>query len=703
VVVVIWTGSRPASAAVVDDQTSQPASQPSIALSSSPTLVQLIDLCALQFGVDIEYSASDAPLTAKLTLRSAGEYTPRELWELTHRMLETKGRTTVLAPGVRRLYRVVSLSEAAAATEPLAAIPAPPPGYIVLRYPVQHAAPETVLAALNEPRPPVWEAAVSADRSDVVVGALTRRHDAVRRVVERLDAEAASVRITLIDVQHADPLAVLAAVNAAKERLPGKLSGTLSQGPRPSELLLTAPEAAIPRWQSLVAQFDVPQSAETRTYPLPNFASDEVETLLEQIARRPGPTGSGDAWKLVRNPLVGTLLVTATPAEHAKVAELLAQIAAIPADQRRATRTFTVRNRNAEDLRESLSRLLGVSIGGAAADPAAAPPAEGQPVRVAGTTPAAGSQTAEPELLLAVDPELNAIIAVGPPHLLDAASDLIARLDVRQPQVLLEVLLVSLSDGQSRDLGVELQARINDSGTLIGLGSLFGLSNISPGSSVPTVSGAGGTAVILNPGDFSVVVRALQSVNRGRSLSRASTLVNNNESANLSNTVTVPYATTTLTDGNTITAFGGSEPAGTTITVSPQIAQGGFLVLDYNVSLSSFLGEATSDGLPPPSQSTSINSIATIPDGYSIVLGGLELLTESDADSKTPLLADLPILGNLFKSSSDSTSRTRFYVLIRASVLNDPGFERLKYYSDTVSEEAEATLGWPTIEPRIIR
>jgi type II secretory pathway component GspD/PulD (secretin) len=150
------------------------------------------------------------------------------------------------------------------------------------------------------------------------------------------------------------------------------------------------------------------------------------------------------------------------------------------------------------------------------------------------------------------------------------------------------------------------------------------------------VSGAGGTAVVLNPGDFSVVVRALQSVNRGRSLSRASTLVNNNESANLSNTVTVPYATTTLTDGNTITAFGGSEPAGTTITVSPQIAQGGFLVLDYNVSLSSFLGEATSDGLPPPSQSTSINSIATIPDGYSIVLGGLELLTESDADSKDP-------------------------------------------------------------------
>jgi hypothetical protein len=188
---------------VVGVETSQPTSEPSIALSSTPTLVQLIDLCALQFGVDIEYYASDGPLTSKLTLRSAGEYTPQELWELAHRMLDTKGRTTVLAPGVRRLYRVVQLNEAAAATEPLAAIPDPPPGYVVLRYPVQNAAPEAVLAALNEPRPPVWEAGVSADRSGVVVGALTRRHDAVRRLVERLDAEAASVRITLIDVQHA--------------------------------------------------------------------------------------------------------------------------------------------------------------------------------------------------------------------------------------------------------------------------------------------------------------------------------------------------------------------------------------------------------------------------------------------------------------------------------------------------------------------
>lgn len=677
-------------------------SPPLISLPASPTLSQVLDIASQHFSVDIEYPAADSALTAKLNFRHATAYTPDELWELSHRMLESKGRTTVLAPGQRRLYRVVPIAEAAGATEVVPEVPYPEPGYVLLHYPVIHGDPARVLTALNETRPPLWQASLAPDGSGVIVGAFARRQRTVRTLIEQMESRVASVRTTEIAVRHADPLQVLAAVNAANERSPGrKLTGLLTQGPRPATLLLTAPEDEHERWQILLARFDVPQAAETRSYPLPAFGADELDQLISQVARIPGPRGSGDAWKIVRNPLAATLIMTATPEEHARVGDLLAQIAAIPPDQRRATRTFTIRNRNAEDLRGSLSRLLGVSLGETSGVAIPAGTGDGSSPR-SGTPPQATTAPAS-DLLLAVDPELNAIIAVGPPHLLDEAAALVQRLDQRQPQVLLEVMLVSLSEGQSKDLGVELQARIGDSGTLIGLGSLFGLSNIGPGSSAPNVSGAGGTAIVLDPGDFSVVVRALENINRGRSVSRANTLVNNNESASLSNTVSVPYATTTLTDGNTITARGGAESAGTQISVSPQIAEGDFLVLNYNVSISSFLGESSSTGLPPPSQSTTINSIATIPDGYSIVLGGLELLTESDAENKVPLLGDLPVLGSLFKSTSDSTSRTRFYVLIRASILRDPGFERLKYYSDTQSDEAGATLGWPTVSPRIIR
>lgn len=248
------------------------------------------------------------------------------------------------------------------------------------------------------------------------MGAITRRHATVRTVVETLEAEAASVRTVVVPVQHADPVTVLAQVVAANERHAGRgLAGVLTQGPLPATLVLTGPAAEHPRWIELIARYDVPQGVVTRTYPVPAFGSEELADLLEQVARRSGPRGSGEAWKVVRNPLTGTILVTATELEHEGVAELLAQIAAVPADQRRATRTFTIRNRNAEDLRGSLSRLLGVSLGGAGETL----PASNQPELAAGGDRASQTSSASrgsADLLLAVDPVLNAIIAVGSPQ-----------------------------------------------------------------------------------------------------------------------------------------------------------------------------------------------------------------------------------------------------------------------------------------------
>jgi general secretion pathway protein D len=182
-----------------------------------------------------------------------------------------------------------------------------------------------------------------------------------------------------------------------------------------------------------------------------------------------------------------------------------------------------------------------------------------------------------------------------------------------------------------------------------------------------------------------------------------SMVVNNNETANLNSTSTQPYTTTTIQDSNVITARGGSASAGTTITVSPQIAAGDDIVLDYSMSLSSFVGEAASSGVEPPSQQTSLNSVATIPDGYTIALGGIEISSEGDSDTKTPVLADIPLLGGLFKSQSDSTSRSRFYIFIRATVMRSPSFEHLKYISEDLAQQLNVDDGWPEVEPRIMR
>jgi general secretion pathway protein D len=672
------------------------AGGPRITLAPKLTLARLVDIAAAQYPIDIEYTPGD--LTRSVTIRSAQPYTPGELWDLAHQMLEANGLTSVVAPGDRALYRIVKIQTAADHTEPRDSLPSPQPGFAILEYPIEHIAAPDLVQALESFEPPLDLLQIAPNGGAVNVGALTRRHPMIGEHIANLDELASHTTTEIVQLRHANAQAAVLSINTYLQNLGTRRpDGSIQPGPKPDTLLLTSTTDRRDRWLDLIAIIDSPGTITTRAYTIPDIHDQGVIDLINQLGKDPSSPDTAGAWRVVPNPITRTLVITASEREHTRIADLVEQINTIPAEQRRVTRSFVVKNRNANDLRQSLENLLGVRMGD----------------RFASTTSELGTNESQAaqiralddqrDIVMTVDPELNTIIAIGAPSVVERVADLIARMDVRQPQVQLELMLVSLSEGESKDLGVELRAQLGDTGTLIGLGSIFGLSSVTPGSSAAAATGTGGTAVVLDPGDYSVVVKALERVSQGRSVSKASALVNNNESASVSNTVQQPFSTTTLDDGDSITSFGGSESAGTQISVTPQIAEGEFLVLTYDVSLSAFIGEATSEGLPPPSQNTSISSVATIPDGYAIVVGGLELLTNSDADTKTPLLGDIPILGNLFKSQTESLSTTKFYLFIRASVLRSPAFERLKYISDRAIEESDADLGWPTVKPRIIR
>ncbi len=670
--------------------------EPRITLSQKLTLAQLVDIAAAQYAIDLEYTPGD--LTRSVTIRSAKPYTRDELWNLTHQMLEANGLTSVVAPGHRLLYRIVKINGATAQTEARESLPVPAPGFSILKYGTKHIEAPELAEALGEFQPPIELLITDPIRGFVHIGALTRRHPSIREHIASLDEIASHGLTEIIELRHTNAQTSITTINTYVDSLGSRRpSGTIQLGPIANSLLLTTTQQHRQWWIDLIKMVDTPGSISTRPYVLPDIHDKGLIDLITQLGKDATEESSPGQWRIVPNPITHTLVITASENEHERIAELVEQINAVPPGQRRVTRSFVVKNRNAIDLRQSLETLLGIRLG---TDQVAA---AGEQL----DSEQAGSQVLQRDnqrdLVMSVDPELNTIIAIGSPVTIDQLEDLIQRLDIRQPQVQIELMLVSLSEGESKDLGVELRAELGDTGTLVGLGSIFGLSSITPGSGSAAATGTGGTAVVLDPGDYSVVVKALERVSQGRSVSKANALVNNNESASVSNTVQQPFSTTTLDDGDSITGFGGSESAGTQISVTPQIAEGDFLVLTYDVSLSAFIGEATSEGLPPPSQNTSISSVATIPDGYAIVVGGLELFTDSDADTKTPVLGDIPIIGNLFKSQTESLSTTKFYLFIRASVLRSPAFERLKYISDRAAEESDSDFGWPTVKPIIIR
>ncbi|MFN0012199.1 MAG: secretin N-terminal domain-containing protein [Phycisphaerales bacterium] len=313
--------------------------------------------------------------------------------------------------------------------------------------------------------------------------------------------------------------------------------------------------------------------------------------------------------------------------------------------------------------------------------------------------------TAERPLVLTSDEGTNTLIAVGEPRLLDRVEALLRTIDVRQPQVMLEVLMVTVNESQALDLGVELEKLRLSPDLAIRLSSLFGLGVRGAGGDRNAGDASGGTGVIVSPGDFSIVFRLLQTLSDGRALSMPKVLVGNNQAATINSVVQQPFASVNASNTVSTTSFGGTQDAGTVVTIKPQIAEGDHLLLTYSVSLSSFLGAASSPTLPPARQQNSVQSVATIPDGYTVVVGGIEVENEGKATSQVPFLGDIPIIGEAFKSRSNTASKSKFFVFIRANVLRGAGrgFEDLKYLSDRDVARAGIDDGWPEMKPRVIR
>lgn len=530
-------------------------------------------------------------------------------------------------------------------------------------------------------------------------------------------------------------------------------------------LIMSSSAGNAERVASLLRELDVAPPIETRGYspPSPGIRAPDLATTLRELLTTPGSlspaasssggasgaggTSGGGGVKVYADALTGSVFVTGTLRDHARVESLLASLRDAPPGALRELRSFVIKNRDAREMLATLESLVGLSVPhtgsaatgalgasdrtrapGAGASPSISPPStviDGAPRGSdrassselqsdqagagAGRAPSGSPASPGPSratgidalggVTLSIDAPTNTILAAGSRSSLDELSRLIERLDKRQPQVLLEATLISLSESQALSIGVELTTMFRDGSTSINLSSLFGLATGT--DALPT--GSGLTGLVVNPGDFQVLVRALEQVNRGRSTSAPKVLVNNNATATLRSVNRQPFTSINASDNVATTSFGGTQDAGTTLTVTPRIAEGDHLSLEYSIELSAFTGEPTTTAgggvIPPPSQQSSVQGQVTIPDGYTIALGGLRDLSDSKGTTRVPILGSLPIIGQLFRVDSKSGSESRFYVFLRATVLRDPGFADLRALSAPDLAHAGVSDGEPALSP----
>ena len=734
-VVLNGGGGRPCIASAHQQSTDPPRLQ----LQGEVDLARLVDLCAQRLDLTVEYDAS--VLKGKVTLRLTDSLTDAELWELTNRVLGLRGFTTVRLRGAdgREMLSVVRVGDAAGLAEvsDIAATTDAAPGFVAVVVRVEHQpvkeTSETIKAVLSRSGSTV---APLGNSNLLLIADLRPRVEQAIELLKSIDVAGPISVVERIDLEHLPATrlaAMLTSITAARDLVEGRTTqGRVVAEPGERAVVLIAPPAEAEAWRSLVARFDQVPPVETRTYSPRYFGLDEVATLIEQVVR-PAGGPAGDQWRLVRDDLTGSIILTATALQHEEVESLIARLNALPAEARRPLRTFKVRNRPVSEVIGVLERLMSAGVLTEAAEseaissnpsPAGATTRTETPRVVPGSpqshpsasspdsssrmpdqapsprrTPADGDR---PALTLTADETTSTIIAMGEPRLLEQVERLIHEMDVRQPQVMVEILIVSLSESQTLDLGVELE-KIEVSGDVrITLSSLFGLSTVTDG--VQSVGNArGGSALVLSPGDFSVVVRALETINDGRSLNVPRVLVNNNQEASLNSVLQQPFVSINAFDTIATTSFGGTQDAGTVVTVKPQIAEGDHMIMEYSVTLSSFVGESADPSLPPPRQENRLQSVATIPDGYVVALGGIEVTSQSKGVSQVPGLGGIPVVGELFKNRSRTENRSRFYIFIRPSVLRRLDFEDLRYLSEAPLEAGGIDDGWPVVEPRVIR
>ncbi|MDB5295408.1 MAG: gspD1, partial [Phycisphaerales bacterium] len=302
---------------------------------------------------------------------------------------------------------------------------------------------------------------------------------------------------------------------------------------------------------------------------------------------------------------------------------------------------------------------------------------------------------------IAADANTNSIIVVGPPPAQRLYADLIRQLDRRRPQVLVESTIVTVDTTNELTVGVEIAGRRNGTDTRRFVFSSFGLSEVDRATGqLNILPGSGLNGAVLSPDIADVIVQALSARGNAKIVASPRVLVNDNATGTLFSIAEQPV--TELNANNTIstTSFGGYAKAGTEIALTPHISEKDYLQLEYEVTLSSFTGQS-SNGIPPARQTNTVASQVTIPDGSTIVVGGLNRTEDAKTVNAIPVLGDLPLVGALFRSTRDTSRKATLFVFLRPTILRDDEFEDLRFLSERDVRRAGIRDGAPASEPML--
>lgn len=290
------------------------------------------------------------------------------------------------------------------------------------------------------------------------------------------------------------------------------------------------------------------------------------------------------------------------------------------------------------------------------------------------------------DVRIITDDRTNSLLVFANVQDMETIKQVIAKLDVVLAQVLIEAIIMEVSLDDGRNVGIAAGQRpkaltdnvvgggvINNNNDILGIGSRF-LTNAIIGSnlsSFPSGSGFGYFGKIGSTWD--VAVNAVATDSAINVLSRPRIQTSHAIEASLFIGDTVPYITGTINDVAGARSQYQQLRVGITLNVLPLINPDGLVVMDISQNVQQLGTPTKIDGNDVPTTTErSASAKVAVRDRETIILGGFISTTKSKSRSGVPLLKDIPVIGNLFTSRSDSTRRVELVILMRPTVLPTP-------------------------------
>ncbi|WP_169741418.1 type II secretion system secretin GspD [Endozoicomonas numazuensis] len=443
-------------------------------------------------------------------------------------------------------------------------------------------------------------------------------------------------------------------------------------------LLLTGRAANVKRLVEIVRRVDMVGNRNFSVIQLEYASASEMQRILTSLLQEKGGKGGASQVTVVADDRGNRLIVAGQARQLQKVNRIVYQL---DAEQESSgnTRVFYLRYAKAADLKEVMEGV-------------------GQTVQ-AEKDNGKSTRRNDQKFSINVHEQTNALVVTAQPDMMKSLEGVIKQLDIRRAQVLVEAIIVEVTDGDGINLSFQLAnangsslMQFND-GRTVPIGQIMaGLKDAedTPGSTViidgnttinpdqpgdygklyDALAGVSGAAFSITSGDWTALLQAVTTSSKSNVLATPSLMTLDNEEASFIVGDEVPVITGAASGSNNDNPFQtvDRKEVGVKMTVTPQINEGDSVKLAITQEVSGVNGTTSVD---VTFSKREVKTSVLARSGDTIVIGGLLDEDVQESVSKVPLLGDIPFIGALFRSTSSEVKKRNLMVFLRPTIIRD--------------------------------